>query len=635
MDVAGSRRGVSKAWPLAALLIVAGCGSKSANPDATGAAGIGGGGNGGAAHAEIARQFSVSLSKRRDVDVLFLVDDSSSMAAAQATFRQGFGRFVTALRNLPDGLPNLHIAVISSDMGAGDGSIAGCSGTGKGGVFQYQPRGTCTSTGLQAGATFISDVNGTKNYSGNIEDVFGCISALGEMGCGFEQPFAAITRALGTDGLSPAENQGFLRPDAYLAIVLLTNEDDCSALENLPLFDTTANVGLDSQLGPPSNFRCNEFGHLCDGAPPSRRAPSGKVTDTVSYQSCISAEGTGYLRAVADTANRIKALKSDPAQVFFAAITGPATPYQVHWRMQPTNDTGPWPEITHACTAANGSFADPGVRTNQLVAQFGERGFASSICDADFGPTLERLAAQLGGAITGPCIREPIADDPARAGYQPECTAEMFVSTAQGSFTSQAVAACADNGGTAPCWSLSTDGAGCQRPQITLAAALTTTANARYECAVCTAGVVGQGCSDTGSSASNIGAAASFGAVCDTGGGVDGGPGGVSIVSSSAPECASGVCLLPGAEKDPQGTAALCTAGCTTDADCAKGVVGDRNDPNDHRCKTGFVCTTPTTVGSHCCQRMCVCRDFVAVPLGGFQTPPACVPGAGTCPNVR
>ena len=111
---------MSKAWPLAALLIVAGCGSKSANPDATGAAGIGGGGNGGAAHAEIARQFSVSLSKRRDVDVLFLVDDSSSMAAAQATLRQGFARFVTALGNAPGGLPNLHIAVISSDMGAGE-----------------------------------------------------------------------------------------------------------------------------------------------------------------------------------------------------------------------------------------------------------------------------------------------------------------------------------------------------------------------------------------------------------------------------------------------------------------------------------------------------------------------------------
>ena len=291
-------RGVLKTWSLAALITVVGCGgSNGMRPDATGAAGIGGGGAGGArAGAQIARTFAVSLNQRPDVDVLFLVDDSFSMATAQATLRQGFARFVAALRNRPEGLPNLHIAVISSDMGAGDGTISGCAGTGKGGAFQYRPSGTCTSTGLQGGATFISDVDGVKNYTGNLEDVFGCIAALGEAGCGFEQPFAAITRALGTDGAAPVENLGFLRPDADLAIVLLSNEDDCSVLDGLPLFDTSANSKLDSQLGPPSSFRCNEFGHLCDGAAPIRRAPNGQVTDTVNYQSCVSAEGSGCSR---------------------------------------------------------------------------------------------------------------------------------------------------------------------------------------------------------------------------------------------------------------------------------------------------------------------------------------------------
>ena len=150
---------------------------------------------------------------------------------------------MTALKNLPGGLPNIHIGVISSDMGAGDGSIAGCDATGgKNGVFQYTPRGTCTATNLAPGATYISDVDGVRNYTGHLEDVFTCIAALGESGCGFERQFAAITRALGADGQPPPpENQGFLRPDAYLAIVMITNEDDCSATSE-SFYDTSSNT---------------------------------------------------------------------------------------------------------------------------------------------------------------------------------------------------------------------------------------------------------------------------------------------------------------------------------------------------------------------------------------------------------
>ena len=105
---------------------------------------------------------------------------------------------------LPRGLPNIHVAVISSDMGAGDGSVSGCDTTGgKQGIFQYTPRGTCTASGLQAGATYISNIAGTRNYTGNLADVFTCIAALGEGGCGFEHQFASILRALGADGARP------------------------------------------------------------------------------------------------------------------------------------------------------------------------------------------------------------------------------------------------------------------------------------------------------------------------------------------------------------------------------------------------------------------------------------------------
>ena len=86
-------------------------------------------------------------------------------------------------------------------MGAGDGSVDSCNSTGgKKGIFQYTARGTCTATDLQQGATYISDIAGPRNYTGNLEDVFTCIAALGEGGCGFEHQFAAILRSLGADG---------------------------------------------------------------------------------------------------------------------------------------------------------------------------------------------------------------------------------------------------------------------------------------------------------------------------------------------------------------------------------------------------------------------------------------------------
>src|SRR5262245_22561480 len=114
----------------------------------------------------------------RNVAMLFLVDDSSSMRLSQANMERNFPVFMTTLRNSPQGLPNIHVAVISSDMGAGDGSVASCdSSGGRQGIFQYTARGTCTATGLNAGATYISNVLGQQNYTGNLADVFTCIAA--------------------------------------------------------------------------------------------------------------------------------------------------------------------------------------------------------------------------------------------------------------------------------------------------------------------------------------------------------------------------------------------------------------------------------------------------------------------------
>jgi hypothetical protein len=67
-----------------------------------------------------------------------------------------------------------------------------------------------------------------------------CTAGLGTSGWGFEQPLEAMYLAL--DG-NPA-NQGFLREDAHLAVVIFADEDDCSVADP-HLFDLS-DMAIDS-----------------------------------------------------------------------------------------------------------------------------------------------------------------------------------------------------------------------------------------------------------------------------------------------------------------------------------------------------------------------------------------------------
>src|SRR5262245_32370052 len=53
----------------------------------------------------------------RDVDLLFVIDDSPSMADKQQNLAANFPKLIDALSRLPGGLPNLHVGVVTSDMG--------------------------------------------------------------------------------------------------------------------------------------------------------------------------------------------------------------------------------------------------------------------------------------------------------------------------------------------------------------------------------------------------------------------------------------------------------------------------------------------------------------------------------------
>ena len=385
--------------------------------------------------------------QNRDADILFMIDDSNSMSLNQASLIANFPILMSTLRSFPGGLPNLHVAVVTSDLGAGqEVAYGGCLPGGRGGAFRTTPAGCMGPTGA-----FIDESNNeaTKNYPGTIDDAFACLANVGTMGCGFEHQLASAATALGFRGSIPATNTGFLRPDAFLAVAFITNEDDCSAPPNTMLFDSTSFL-QSSTLGPPI-FRCNEFGHLCGGVAPPR---NGTTPVTITAD-CHSNETGTYLYPVGTLASFFKSLKADPSMLFVSAIAAPVKPYTVNFAASIYSPGENDARIAHSCTRSDGAFADPAVRMADFVAQFGTNGNMTSICDDSFAPALAQLGTAIGRAFTSHCLDNTVPDgDPVAPGIQASCD---VVLRAPGK-ADQTIPMCnapTPQGGPQPCWYLS------------------------------------------------------------------------------------------------------------------------------------------------------------------------------------
>jgi hypothetical protein len=441
----------------------------------------------------------------RNIDIVFMVDDSSSMAPIQAKLTAQFPAFMDVLKNLPGGLPNVHIGVVSSSMGAGrNPSIDHCPQGGDAGVFHTKPLGgaPCMRASLNAGQNFIINVNGQPNYMGDISDVFSCIALLGDGGCGFEHQFESVLRALGADGApAPPQNANFLRPDAYLAVVLITNEDDCSAPPNSDLFDSSSATVTDP-LGPLQSYRCNEFGHLCGGQKPPRTVANPPVDLSGT---CVSAED-GRLLRVQDVVAAMKHLKPDPTKVLVAAIAGPKDPYKVDMGpSQVKGDPSMWPFVQHSCTqpepGGTVTYADPSVRIQQWVDAFGPNGVFEDMCAPDFKLALQRIAETIGKKIGSPCVTGKVLDVNGAVwtgATQADCTVVDHQTNMAGAIVDTTLPPCPAGGnmGATACWHLDQGGATCpgafsmgfNRP----GAAPTTDLNSSVSCSVLACPPAGQ-----------------------------------------------------------------------------------------------------------------------------------------------
>ncbi|MEO5769994.1 MAG: hypothetical protein ABIS92_16690 [Polyangia bacterium] len=408
------------------------------------------------------REFNAS--PNRKLDLLFMIDDSLSMEGSQNKLRARLPDFMKALTVLPEGVLDLHLAVISSSMGAGSFSNAGGSGC------AHQPPGDddgsfqhpAICTALKPGETFIKAGPGGNNFDGPIADLFGCVALLGASGCGFEQQFASAERAL-QRATNPADpvNGGFLRHDALLGVVMLTNEDDCSVSDDSTLLDP-GQTTLADLLGGYQSYRCNEFGHLCDGMPPPHQ-----LSGPIALHNCVSAEEKGRLKPVADFVSFLKQLKGDDLEnhnrVLVAALTGKPDKYVVE--MQPNDNLSPpqlQPAVQHSCTGSNPKeYGDPAVRIKTWVDAFGQNGVLESICDDDYEMSMRKIADAIVRSLEPACIPANIRTRTDTGA--PDCTVtELTNGDGQRPVN---VTFCGTTPASFPCWRL-TDDPGCSGQKV-------------------------------------------------------------------------------------------------------------------------------------------------------------------------
>jgi hypothetical protein len=404
-------------------------------------------------------QKEIPLTINRNIDILFVIDNSRSMKEEQETLQANFPTFISVLEQIDGGLPNVHLGVVSSDMGTlvalGD---ANCSDSDNGTLLKGNPDmpGLCPEVNGNYIADEDQNADGVRetNYTGvTLAQAFSCMADLGDMGCGFEQHFESMRAAL--DGGNPANNT-FLRSNAYLAVVFIADEDDCSA-EDPNFFGPES-----AQLGPVDSFRCFEKAVRCN------EGSGADLRDVGVKTGCQVDDTQGFLYTVNEYVEFLKGLKQDPRSVIVAGIIGPTEPVEVG-RYTPMGATMERPDQVPSCTYVdmNGesNFADPGIRLRNFFEQFVDRNTYTTICDDDYSDALFQIADLLRTVIGYPCISAQLADtDPATDGIQWDCQFSYVTNPGEVTETETVLPECVGPVGEStnkPCWRLVTDAENC------------------------------------------------------------------------------------------------------------------------------------------------------------------------------
>jgi len=387
----------------------------------------------------------VSVNNINQVDILFSVDNSGSMAEEQAALKDQFPKMITVLTtgmrmpNDPNPFPpaqDLHLAVVSSDMGAlGQANVQGCDiNGGDDGRLQNQPRG---SIGCQASyPAFLSYVGG-RDTPQQIATDFACIAELGTGGCGYEQqlesPFKALwpsvyhdergnvvtqnpytflgmtpQQMLGRGDQAPPEgSRGFVRTDAtggvsLLAIVVVTDEEDCSAQKTdhfrVPMGSTDPLAMQGNQI------RC--FRNSQNLYPVTRYIDGFKKLRPGYEKLVVFAAIAGVPPELVDerARNGVDFTDQTSRDAYYDKILADRRMQESILGGRVTQNAQMTPSCMRRDRSGQNAVAYPPRRIVETVKGFGENGVLQSICQDDFGPAMDAIIDVIARQLGAVCL---------------------------------------------------------------------------------------------------------------------------------------------------------------------------------------------------------------------------------------
>jgi hypothetical protein len=371
------------------------------------------------------------------VDILLVVTNSGWMYAEQEILSTNVFRLISEIVDpLPDSegpalTDSLRVAVVTSDLGLqwgdnpyqeGDGwpgeLPAGCSNIGDDGEFQTYSSGktidlqhntipcatsagqcptgwTCSATEPdQVGTCQAPGGDGTNQACPGFDAVWAetpvgppedlvtndelafqvaCLTSLGTLGCGWEQPLQSAAIALKRE-----EQDNFVRDDALLVVIAISDDQECS-IENNSLFGEDEIQNLDENkvnlacgLHPQHLFPTQEL--LTDFA-----ETKGGNLNAVLFAAVV---GVPIDDACQGRGDQIGGCLDHPDMELVEVQ------YEDWWHFQPACE----PEFDDPY---HPSKPRPGRRFVELAQELGENGYVFSICNDDWDPAMKGIAAMI------------------------------------------------------------------------------------------------------------------------------------------------------------------------------------------------------------------------------------------------
>jgi hypothetical protein len=314
----------------------------------------------------------------QSLDLLVVVDDAPSAVALREEFAGRLPGIVRRLMSAVDDAPSigarpalvedLRVAVLSPGLGGfGDSGVPCGDPNGADGCLHRVAGGSAPEcAGVIPPVAAIRSGSLNDDRFETFERRLGCLVRSTADGCGPRQPLASTRRALSVQSLPDACNDGFIRHEARLAVVIVTDRDDCSLDPADPEMADPFRTDL-----PPVPLRCA----LC----PERLLSPWNLVSGLSLLDAKSSPMFGMIAGVPPGASSCVGETRDTRRCLehpeMSVVLEPTAP----------------PSLRPACRSG-AIAAEPARRLVETAAMFGSRGAAASACDPE---SWERMLEEL------------------------------------------------------------------------------------------------------------------------------------------------------------------------------------------------------------------------------------------------